>query len=283
MSDQNILAKLSYMFSFKDKLSCLNNNISLETLDISTFNKFNYYEKIYTIKNNMSYKVKMKDETLGSIPLSYLYNAVYENIRYINKPIIYHSESNIENIKINKDKTFTFYNNIGTKMIELSFDNDSKLVSHPETRTLFEYKKSKKDINIFNNWNSRFYLSNYILNEYMNDDNTSTMKLIDIDSEDETIMHNIPYQIYKKSEFGGIYTHYYMYYKDLIDEEIENISSIEDYLKIIDGYYTEILIDPFFVNESNNGNILKIETFSPNNGYLDENVFRIDILIMEGV
>ena len=277
MSDQNILAKLSYMFSFKDKLSCLSNNITLETLDISTFNKFNYYEKLYTAKNNMSYKVKMEDETLGSIPLSYLYNAVYENIRYINKPIIY-SESNIEN---NKYNTFTFY--IGTKMIELSFDNDSKLVSHPGTKTLFEYKKSKKDISIFNNWNSRFYLSNYILNEYMNDDNTSTMKLIDIYSEDETIMYNVPYQVYKKSEFGGIYTHYYMYYKDLIDKEIKNIFSIEDYLKIIDGYYTEILIDPFFVNESNNGNILKIETFSPNNGYLDENVFRIDILIMEGV
>jgi len=290
------LAKINYVINYRFNKYNIN-RFDLKIYDQSIISA--YTDKKITSINvsniNDEYYIKTyngKIELRNSLINMNLFNtATIADLIDFKVPIIYNKNTICDNIKSYKDH---FLFKVPNKDIELSFDNNSTIVFHPFSKTIYEYKP--------NSYSKTFESKHIIINkgiisEYFdencekrkdiiltNDKNIEMVEsfyksLIPYDLDIEYYYITNIYTLYKKNnQYKQIFKNnkpYIINLKDFVSENINYAENIEDY---------DVIIDPLFPEESLKGNKIhfnkiKIEKINLDNKLKKYNRINIEMIL----
>ena len=290
------LAKINYVINYRFNKY----NIDSFNLEIYDHNIISRYtnQKITSINiSNIDgeYYIKKYDDELvlssSLINMNLFSSGTIADLINFKLPIIYNKDTICDNIIKRKDH-FIFI--IPDKHIELSFNNNSIIVIHPFSNTIYEYKS-----NVYSElFESKHIITDQgIISEYFDDRNERKKDIILTNGKDISTIESfykslVPYQtdieyhyitniytLYKRdNQYKQIFKNnnpYIINFKEFVSENINYADRYEDY---------DVIIDPLFPEESLKGNKIhfnniKVETINKSDTMKKYNKISIEMIL----
>lgn len=303
------LAKISYTINYDDNydynvkslnIKIFDNNLISRYIDknideISVINTKDGYLLTHKISDGYYNESEIVLQRL--IGLNILNTATIGDLINFATPIIYTKNSICNEIVKGEDEFTYIASDINHKLLQFSFSNDTIVVFHPVSRSIYEYKKiiinnSSYIFPSIKNESKHIITDKGTISEYYNDNCSKVKEYIYISNNgsiNEVCMLNK--SILKSEANLDLYylsNNYkkYTFNDSEINSILESDDQIIDFLNIKDPIHNyaldlkdiDVIIDPLFPEESMKGNKISFGNLSVSDRN-DEHIIMIDMLL----
>lgn len=302
------LAKISYTINYDDNYDYNVKSLNIKIFDnnlISRYTDKNIDEiSVTNTKDGYLLTHKISDGYYNEseivlqrlIGLNILNTATIGDLINFTTPIIYTKDSICNEIVKGEDEFTYNASDINHKLLQFSFSNDTVVVIHPVSRSIYEYKKrvrnSSYNFTSIKDESKHIITDKGTISEYYNDNCDKVKEYIYISNNGSiNVVCMLDKSILKSEANLDLYylsNNYkkYTFNDSEINSILESDDQIIDFLSIKDPVHNyaldlkdiDVIIDPLFPEESMKGNKISFSNLSVSDRN-DEHIIMIDMIL----